>query len=151
MSTTQSLVYLADYINNTLYTGDGSNGLYLHDGSGSYGTYETDDNSIRYAGSNPNNYVCFGSDVSPCPSDNLYRIIGVFGNNVKLIINTTYSTAAWSSDNSNEWTTSTIRTTLNGTFLSSLGSYANYIENYTYYLEGYSNSDLRPNVMYDEH
>lgn len=78
-------------------------------------------------------------------------IIGVFGNNVKLIKNTTYSTAAWSSDNSNEWTTSTIRTTLNGTFLSSLGSYANYIENYTYYLEWYSNSDLRPNVMYDEH
>ena len=43
------------------------------------------DNSYRYSGANPNNYVCFGSDVSPCPSDNLYRIIGVFGNEVKLI------------------------------------------------------------------
>lgn len=28
-----------------------------------------------------NNYVCFGSDASPCPEDNLYRIIGVFGDN----------------------------------------------------------------------
>ena len=32
-----------------------------------------------------NNYVCFGSSQSPCPEDNLYRIIGVFGDKVKLI------------------------------------------------------------------
>ena len=32
-----------------------------------------------------NNFVCFGSDTSPCPTENLYRIIGVFENNVKLI------------------------------------------------------------------
>ena len=31
------------------------------------------------------NYVCFGSDAESCPQNNLYRIIGVFGNNVKLI------------------------------------------------------------------
>ena len=31
------------------------------------------------------NYVCFGSNESPCPTDNLYRIIGVFGDKVKLI------------------------------------------------------------------
>ena len=34
---------------------------------------------------NVKNFVCFGSTESPCPEDNLYRIIGVFGNNVKLI------------------------------------------------------------------
>ena len=39
------------------------------------------DNSYRYAGANPNNFVCFGSDASPCPTDNLYRIVGVFGEN----------------------------------------------------------------------
>ena len=33
---TLSTVYLADYIKNTVYTGDGNNGLYYHDGSGSY-------------------------------------------------------------------------------------------------------------------
>ena len=43
------------------------------------------DNSYRYAGASPNNYVCFGSTASTCPSDNLYRIIGVFGSEVKLI------------------------------------------------------------------
>ena len=39
------------------------------------------DNSYRYAGANPNNFVCFGSNASPCPTDNLYRIVGVFGDN----------------------------------------------------------------------
>ena len=43
------------------------------------------DNSYRYAGANPNNYVCFGSTASTCPNDNLYRIIGVFDDEVKLI------------------------------------------------------------------
>lgn len=32
-----------------------------------------------------NNYVCFGSDESICPENNLYRIIGVFDEKVKLI------------------------------------------------------------------
>ena len=56
--------------------------LYYHDSSLTNGA---GDNSYRYAGANPNNYVCFGSNESTCPTDNLYRIIGVFGNNVKLI------------------------------------------------------------------
>ena len=57
-------------------------GLYYHDADLANGA---GDNSYRYAGANPNNYVCFGSDASTCPSDNLYRIIGVFGSEVKLI------------------------------------------------------------------
>ena len=32
-----------------------------------------------------NNYICFGSDETICPVDNLYRIIGVFDGRVKLI------------------------------------------------------------------
>ena len=41
------------------------------------------DNSYRYAGASEsvNNFVCFGSTTNPCPTDNLYRIIGVFGEN----------------------------------------------------------------------
>ena len=34
---------------------------------------------------NVKNFVCFGSTASPCPTENLYRIIGVFNNQVKLI------------------------------------------------------------------
>ena len=45
------------------------------------------DNSYRYAGASEsvNNFVCFGSTTSPCPTDNLYRIIGVIDDKVKLI------------------------------------------------------------------
>ena len=45
------------------------------------------DNSFRYAGASDqvNNYVCFGSTQTPCPTDNLYRIIGVIDGKVKLI------------------------------------------------------------------
>ena len=67
------------------YTGiQGENGIYYHNSSLTNGA---GDNSYRYAGASDqvNNYVCFGSNVTPCPTDNLYRIIGVFGDKVKLI------------------------------------------------------------------
>ena len=57
-------------------------GLYHHDASLTNGA---GDNSYRFAGANPNNYVCFGSDDTTCPVDNLYRIIGVIDGKVKLI------------------------------------------------------------------
>ena len=73
---------LAEYVISQ-YTGtQGENGIYYHNSTLANGA---GDNSYRYAGANPNNYVCFGSDTSPCPEDNLYRIIGVFDNQVKLI------------------------------------------------------------------
>ena len=56
--------------------------IYHHDASLTNGA---GDNSYRFAGASPNNYVCFGTNTTPCPTDNLYRIIGVFGDQVKLI------------------------------------------------------------------
>ena len=154
---------LASYITDELYTEDGVNGLYYHDGAGSYtnANQEAGDNSYRFSGGdylltekatsagytelyaiassennsvinfycdemediyclsqnyyyttaynetthyntltealnqaaidnylikdNIKNFVCFGSDETSCPEDNLYRIIGVFGDQVKLI------------------------------------------------------------------
>ena len=77
-------IYLADYIK-ALYQVDGVNDIYYHDGVGIYSDQEAGDNSYRYSGANPNNFVCFGSDATTCPNDNLYRIIGIFDNQVKLI------------------------------------------------------------------
>ena len=73
---------LAEYVVSQ-YTGtQGVNGIYYHDANLTDGA---GDNSYRYAGANPNNYVCFGSDDATCPTENLYRIIGVIGGKVKLI------------------------------------------------------------------
>ena len=83
---------LADYVK-SLYTGtQGENSIYYHDVSLTNGA---NDNSYRFAGasSEVNNYVCFGSNVTPCPENNLYRIIGVFGDKVKLI-KSDYATTA---------------------------------------------------------
>ena len=67
-----SCITAMDGIDETLYHHDAS----LTNGAG--------DNSYRFAGASDqvNNYVCFGSTTSPCPADNLYRIIGVFDNKV---------------------------------------------------------------------
>ena len=85
-------ILLADYVK-SLYTGtQGENGIYYHDANLTNGA---GDNSYRYAGASDavNNYVCFGSSTTPCPADNLYRIIGVFGDKVKLI-KSDYATSA---------------------------------------------------------
>ena len=73
---------LSEYIMSQ-YTGtQGENGIYYHDTNLTNGA---GDNSYRYAGANPNNYVCFGSDDTICPHENLYRIIGLIDGKVKLI------------------------------------------------------------------
>ena len=77
-------VLLTDYVISQ-YTGtQGENSLYYHNSSLANGA---GDNSYRYAGASDqvNNFVCFGSDAATCPTDNLYRIIGVIDGKVKLI------------------------------------------------------------------
>ena len=69
---------LATCVKNFGDQGPSVSNIYIHNSSLTNGA---GDNSYRYAGANPNNFVCFGSDTSPCPTDNLYRIIGVFGEN----------------------------------------------------------------------
>ena len=106
---------LASYIKSK-YTSQGSNGLYYHDSSLANGA---GDNSYRFAGASDkvNNYVCFGSTQSPCPADNLYRIIGVFGDKVKLIKSTSVGNKAWDSNNKNTWSTSSLNSYLNNEFI----------------------------------
>ena len=106
---------LASYIKSK-YTSQGSNGLYYHDSSLANGA---GDNSYRFAGASDkvNNYVCFGSTQSPCPADNLYRIIGVFGDKVKLIKSTSVGNKAWDSNNNNTWSTSSLNSYLNNEFI----------------------------------
>ena len=52
----------------------------------------TEDQNIRYYGSNPNNYVRFNNE--------LWRIIGIFGNNVKLIRNDRLGWLSWDTSES---------------------------------------------------
>ena len=91
---------LANCIQN-YYSSDGDNDLYFHDGIGDYtnANLEIGDNSYRFSGADPDNYVCFGTDAGICPTENLYRIIGVFNDDtnykVKLIKNTSAGQYLW--------------------------------------------------------
>ena len=67
------------------------NELYEYDGEG-LKIDNTPDQNIRYYGSDPNNYVSFNNE--------LWRIIGVFGNNVKLIRNEKLGELSWDSSES---------------------------------------------------
>ena len=75
---------LATCVKNFGDQGSSISNIYIHNSSLANGA---GDNSYRYAGASDkvNNFVCFGSTTSPCPTDNLYRIIGVFEDKVKLI------------------------------------------------------------------
>ena len=94
--------------------GSSISNIYHHDASLTNGA---GDNSYRFAGASNtvNNYVCFGSTTTPCPTDNLYRIIGVFGDKVKLIKSTSVGGKVWGSNNT--WSTSSLNTYLNNEFI----------------------------------
>ena len=112
------LILLVDYLKN-LFVTQGSNNLYYHISTLANGA---GDNSYRYSGANPNNYVCFGSTSSPCPDNNLYRIIGIFDDEIKLIKNSSYGNYSWNSTYSNDWSTSSLNSRLNSTYLNSFDS-----------------------------
>ena len=137
---------LAETIIN-LYTGtQGENSIYYHDSNLTNGA---NDNSYRYAGANPNNYVCFGSDESTCPTDNLYRIIGVFEENnhgvsgkklVKIIKNDSYGTYEWHKKSGNDWSIADLNKTLNSTFLTAqLSGYEDKIQSVAWKISGLGN------------
>ena len=73
----------------------------------------TVDQNIRYYGSDPNNYVSFNNE--------LWRIIGVFGNNVKLVRKDSLGSLSWDSSESsvnngygvNEWSQADLKNYLN--------------------------------------
>ncbi len=101
----------------------------------------------RYAGSNPNNYVCFGTGSETCDEEHLYRIIGVIDGKMKIIKNSFYSTSiAWDTSNSNNWDRpATLKTELNGANFYSNIDYIDetsrsYIANGTWYTGGVKNN-----------
>ena len=73
----------------------------------------TSDQNIRYYGSNPDNYVSFNNE--------LWRIIGVFGDNVKLVRSESLGSLSWDTSESsvnggygvNEWSQADLQVYLN--------------------------------------
>lgn len=144
---TKSNVKLYNYIKSK-YRSQGLNGLYYHDSSLTNGA---GDNSYRFAGASDqvNNYVCFGSSGASCPADNLYRIIGVFGDKVKLIKSTSVGNKRWNSTNDNTWSTSSLNTYLNNEFINAFDETTKgKIAETTWKVGGFSNYKQPANTVY---
>ena len=131
----EKITLLADYVISQ-YTGtQGDNGIYYHESSLANGA---GDNSYRYAGASDsvNNYICLGSDVATCPDANLFRIIGVFGDKTKVIRAKSVGDQRWQISKDNTWSSSSLNTYLNGTYLTSLGTLADKIATTTWKVGG---------------
>ena len=98
-----------------------------------------DENGIRYEGANPNNYICLDNKTSgACSSSSLlFRIIGLFDEEyssdgttsagtkklLKVIDTNNYGGTSgkyWNSAGTNNWSTASLKTELNGTYLDAL-------------------------------
>ena len=98
-----------------------------------------DENGIRYEGADPNNYICLDNKTSGTCSDSslLFRIIGLFdedtstdGTNssgskklLKVIDTNNYGGTSgkyWNSAGTNNWSTASLKTEINGTYLTTL-------------------------------
>ena len=101
-----------------------------------------DENGLRYEGADPNNYICLDSNKEGSCSDSslLFRIIGLFDEEyssdgttsagtkklLKILDTNNYGGtdgkywSGTSSNYSNNWSKSTLKTELNGTYLSTL-------------------------------
>lgn len=84
--------------------------------------------NLRYYGASPNNYIYFNCDDYNEQTETtceLWRIIGVFNNKLKIVRNDSIGSLAWdqqkninpnSSGSSNNWETSSIKNLLNGKY-----------------------------------
>ena len=97
------------------------------------------ENGIRYEGADPNNYICLDNKTSgACSSSSLlFRIIGLFDEDtssdgtssagtkklLKVIDTNNYGGTSgkyWNSAGTNNWSTASLKTELNGTYLTTL-------------------------------
>ena len=98
-----------------------------------------DENGIRYEGADPNNYICLDNNGGGTCSNSslLFRIIGLFDEDtssdgttssgskklLKVIDTNNYggtSGKLWNSENTNNWSNASLKTELNGTYLTTL-------------------------------
>ena len=128
-----------------------------------------DEKGIRYEGANPNNYICLDNKINGACSDSslLFRIIGLFdedtstdGTNssgskklLKVIDTNNYGGASgkyWNSAGTNNWSTASLKTELNETYLTTLletsnvnSKLSNGIVNAKWHLGGASDSNYQ--------
>ena len=133
------------------------------------------ENGYRYEGKNPNNYIWFNNELWRIIGVFDEASHGLIGQNlVKIIRNDSIGGLAWDKSDTNDWSTSDLKNLLNGAYLNSENgtgeeycygystvpancdytetgindTYRPMIENVTWYLGGYSDSDVTAEAFY---
>ena len=83
---------LANHIIDLAGTIQGTNNIYHHNGTilatesdndiNIGDVIDANDDSYRYSGATPNNWICFGMNETECDDEHLYRIVGVFNEKI---------------------------------------------------------------------
>ena len=105
-----------------------TNGLFAIDNQGEL-TTSTSPREYRYIGANPDNYIQFNNE--------LWRIIGIFDGQLKIIRNESLGEMVWQEDNSDEtnWYLSSLKTYLNNDYYNTINENDKLkIDNYTWKL-----------------
>ena len=100
------------------------------------------DQNPRYVGKDPDNYIYFNNEM--------WRIIGVFDENVKIIRNESIGKKSWNGTNKNDWINSKMYSYLNTTYYDSLDSvYKEMVENAIWRIGGGESASYTSSKMYD--
>ncbi len=105
--------YLIDNVVSDDITSSPTEGLFGIDDQGELTTSDSP-REYRYIGSNPDNYVQFNNE--------LWRIIGIFDGQLKIIRNESLGDMAWDSNNVNDWSTASLQTYLNNDYYGTIDS-----------------------------
>lgn len=116
-------------------------------------TKALDSGNIRYYGTAPNNYVYFNcSDYNNQTSDSceVWRIIGVFNGNTKIMKQETIGMQSWNATMANDWGNSSSKTYLNETYYNSLKNTEtkNMILSSTWNLGGSNSAAIYSDALY---
>ena len=111
-----------------------TNGLFAIDNTGELTTSDSP-REYRYIGANPDNYIQFNNE--------LWRIIGIFDGQLKIIRDESLGKMAWDSNNVNDWSKASLQTYLNNDYYGtiSLEDQTKIDGNYTWKLGGSSTYD----------
>ena len=135
--------YLIDNVVSEDITSSPIEGLFAIDDQGELTASDTP-REYRYIGANPNNYIQFNNE--------LWRIIGIFDGQLKIIRNESLGNKAWDSNSTNDWSTASLQIYLNNGYYGTidLEDRSKIDSNYTWKLGGSSPSnDVTAQMFYE--
>ena len=105
--------YLIDNVVSEDITSSPTEGLFGIDDQGKLTTSDSP-REYRYIGANPDNYIQFNNE--------LWRIIGIFDGQLKIIRNESLGDMKWDSNDINDWSTASLQTYLNNDYYGTIDS-----------------------------